>query len=89
MNNVYLVAGFRKGANKGGPYNLNSHMYANEKALRDMFAWVDGPDGNNMRKGTAKLTLNDIVNEINNKKVLWCENDDFFYVFKMNPKFEK
>jgi len=82
MNDIYLVAGFRKGSKVNSINTLNMHMYKNEKDFRAKFAWVDGPDGNNMRKGNIKLTLDDIVKEVQEKGVLRCENVDFFYVFK-------
>jgi len=77
----YLVLGFRKGAKDNSSYNLNAWTYT-EANLRKSFAWIDGPDGNNMRKGSVKLKLDDIIKEANDKGAIWCENDHFFYVFK-------
>ena len=78
----YIVAGFRKGAKDNGAYNFNAYLYTEEE-LRRMFEWIDGPDGNNFRKGAQKLTLDGIMQEVKKNGHLWCENDNFFYVFKL------
>ena len=78
----YIVAGFRKGAKDNNSNNLNARLY-NENELRKTFAWIDGEDGNNFRKGAYPIRVNDIIHTVNDHGSLWCENDDFFYVFKL------